>query len=227
MAPPAPQVLPLENGDHLEADEFLRRYEAMPPSTRAELVEGVVFMSSAVRADAHGRPHGLLTAWLFRYERATPGLRAYSDTTLRFSRTSVVQPDLALRIDPERGGQCVVGEDGYLVGPPELVVEIAASSASRDLHSKKDLYCAQGVQEYLVWRTLDGCIDWFVNRDGAFQPLPPDRDGCLHCELFPGLVLDATALLAGNDDQVHERLERALDSDAHAAIVERLGRAGT
>ena len=130
MAPPAPQVLPLENGDHLEADEFLRRYEAMPPSTRAELVEGVVFMSSAVRADAHADPHGRLAEWLLRYRRGTPGTVGAIDPTLRFSADSVVQPDLVLRLDADRGGQCVVGEDGYLVGPPELVVEIAASSAS-------------------------------------------------------------------------------------------------
>jgi hypothetical protein len=36
---------PLENGEHLDAEEFLRRYEAMPEVRKAELIQGRVYMA--------------------------------------------------------------------------------------------------------------------------------------------------------------------------------------
>jgi len=48
-ASPVEPVARLENGDHLTRTEFERRYEAMPEDTKAELIEGVVFLSSPVR----------------------------------------------------------------------------------------------------------------------------------------------------------------------------------
>ncbi len=179
-------------------------------------------MSSAVRADAHADPHGQLAAWLLHYAARTPGTRGSIDPTLRCSTRSVVQPDLVLRITTDHGGTCRVAEDGYLHGAPELVVEIAASSASRDLHSKKDLYQAQGVREYLVWRTLDAAVDWFVNTGDTFEPLAPDADGCLHSRVFPSLVLDVPALLGNDDERVLQRLEQELGKTPHAEFVARL-----
>ena len=46
-------------------------------------------------------------------------------------------------------------DGGVEQGAPDLIVEIAASSASYDLHGKKDVDERHGVQEYIVWRTLD------------------------------------------------------------------------
>src|SRR5204863_72196 len=57
-------VPPLCQGDHLTADEFLRRYEAMPEANKAELIEGKVYMPSPVPWDDHGDPHFDLIWWL-------------------------------------------------------------------------------------------------------------------------------------------------------------------
>ncbi|MDY7015976.1 MAG: Uma2 family endonuclease, partial [Cyanobacteriota bacterium] len=43
-------ILPLENGDRLTRSEFERRYQAMPHLKKAELIEGMVYMSSPLRA---------------------------------------------------------------------------------------------------------------------------------------------------------------------------------
>jgi hypothetical protein len=51
IAPP-----PLVEGQRLDQVEFHRRYEAMPPETRAELIDGVVCMPSPVGPE-HGRAH--------------------------------------------------------------------------------------------------------------------------------------------------------------------------
>ena len=62
----------LESGDRLTRDEFERRYEAAPAGLKAELIEGVVYVASPVRA-FHGNPHFNLITWLGAYSAATPG----------------------------------------------------------------------------------------------------------------------------------------------------------
>jgi hypothetical protein len=62
------QLPPLENGApegtsyaaRLTRDEFERRYSAMPHLKKAELIEGIVYMASPLRARAHGKPHGAI-----------------------------------------------------------------------------------------------------------------------------------------------------------------------
>ena len=56
-------VPPLVEGQRLDQAEFHRRYEAMPPETRAELIDGVVFMPSPVGPE-HGRDHMPALVWL-------------------------------------------------------------------------------------------------------------------------------------------------------------------
>ncbi|WLT37553.1 Uma2 family endonuclease [Synechocystis sp. B12] len=78
------------------------------------------------------------------------------------------------------------------------MVEIAASTASYDLHSKKRVYQNHGVKEYIVWRTLDREIDWFVLVNGKYERLSPDDNGLIISQEFPGLVLNTTAMLANS-----------------------------
>ncbi|HEX8201900.1 MAG TPA: hypothetical protein VF590_15595, partial [Isosphaeraceae bacterium] len=54
---------PLVEGQRLDQAEFHRRYEAMPPGTRAELIDGVVLMPSPL-GHAHGRAHVPVIVWL-------------------------------------------------------------------------------------------------------------------------------------------------------------------
>ncbi|MFM6311242.1 MAG: Uma2 family endonuclease, partial [Dolichospermum sp.] len=69
-------IPPLENGDKLTRHEFERRYHAMPNLKKAELIEGVVYVASPVRAKQHGKPHARIMGWLIAYEAATPGVEA-------------------------------------------------------------------------------------------------------------------------------------------------------
>jgi Uma2 family endonuclease len=217
----APVGIPrLENGDRLSRDEFERRYAAMPECKKAELIEGIVYMTSAVRRE-HSEPHFVLSGWLAAYALATPQVRGADNSTLRLDLDNEPQPDLLLRLLQEFGGTCRPTADGYLEGPPELAIEIAASSASYDLHQKLNAYRRNGVREYLVWRTLDNAVDWFVLRGGRYERLPPEADGVLRSEVFPGLWLDAQALLAGDLRQVRTILEHGLSSPAHAAFSKR------
>ena len=215
-------IPPLENGDHLTAAEFERRFDAMPSLKKAELIEGVVFVASPVRHREHGRPHNHLGGWLYSYEARTPGVQSGSESTLRLDDQNEPQPDGLLFIEPECGGQITLDDEGYLVGGPELVGEVSATTASMDLNAKLQVYCRHRVQEYVVWRVLDSAIDWFICERGQFQPLLPDADGIHRSRVFPGLWLDAAALVAGDLARVLDVLHAGLASPAHAAFVEEL-----
>ncbi len=96
------------------------------------------------------------------------------------------------------GGASTINADGYIQGAPELVVEIAGSTASIDLHAKKNAYRRNGVQEYLVWRVYDRALDWFSFREGEYVRLEPGASGVIESGVFPGLRLDVAKLLAGD-----------------------------
>jgi hypothetical protein len=217
-------VPPLENGDRLSRLEFERRYVGMPEDCRAELIEGIVYMSAAaLRFKSHGQPHGRLMTWLVSYEIATPGTMAGDAPTVQLDASNEPQPDLALLIDPACGGQARLTVDDYLEGAPELLAEIAASTVSIDLGAKKTAYERNGVQEYIVWRVLDQQVDWFYLQNGKYFDLLPDEDGITRSLVFPGLWLDRSALVRGDMQRVMAVLQLGLATVAHDDFVARLG----
>ena len=127
-------------------------------------------------------------------------------------------------VDPVIAARSLPLHSGYVAGAPELIVEIAASSASYDLHDKLSAYRRNGVNEYLVWRVLDRRFDWFVLAGDDYVPLTPDDAGILRSNMFPGLWLDVEALLAGDNGRVLTTLQRGLSTPEHAAFVTRIRR---
>ncbi|MGE3270426.1 MAG: Uma2 family endonuclease, partial [Chloroflexota bacterium] len=188
--------VPLESGDHLTRDEFHRRYLARPDIKKAELIDGVVYVASPVRLDYHGRPHSFVMTWLGVYVSRHPELVLADNATVRMDRGGEVQPD-ALLWRPGAAGPRM-NDEGYLEGAPQLIVEVAASSASYDLHTKKEAYRRNGVHEYVVWRVLDTAIDWFRLQDGSYVRIQPDDAGIVESDQFPGLRLDVPRMLAGD-----------------------------
>jgi Uma2 family endonuclease len=201
----------LENGDRMTRQEFERRYAATSNVKKAELVEGAVHMPSPVRIDQHARPHADLITWLGHYRAHTPGVLVGDNATVRLDLENELQPDGVLWIEADQG-RIRVSEDGYLEGAPDLVVEVAASSVSIDLHAKLRAYRRNGVPEYLVCRTEDAAIDWFVLRSDDYQPLPETSDGILKSERFAGLWLDVPALLRGDLTHVLRTLDEGLQN---------------
>ena len=215
-------ILPLENGDRLTRSEFERRYQAMPRLKKAELIEGVVYVPSPVRYTSHAKPHGFVVAWISVYVAATPGVDFGDNATVRLDMDNEPQPDVLLRIDEQLGGQSRVSPDDYIEGGPELVVEVAASSASYDLHDKLRVYRRNQVQEYLVWRAHEQQFDWWRLREGDYVPLQADAAGVVRSEVFPGLWLAVPALLNGNLAEVLDVLQAGLATSEHLAFVEQL-----
>ena len=169
-----PSVPVLSAGDRLTRDEFERRYAGMPALKKAELIEGVVYVGSPVSHVRHGHPQRVLSYWLGIYEESTPGLVSSDNATVRLDLDNEPQPDLLLCLPEIAGGRARITPEGYLEGPPELVIEVARSSVSYDLHQKKDAYRRNGVAEYLVHRVEDGEVDWFVLERGVYVRQSPD-----------------------------------------------------
>jgi Uma2 family endonuclease len=212
----------LENGDRLTRAEFERRYEAMPHLKKAELIDGVVYVPSPVRHRQHGSPHAHLIGWLFQYTANTPGVEVGDNSSVRLDLDNEPQPDALLFIDPTRGGQVRISDDGIIEGAPELVAEVASSSVSYDLHAKLHVYRRNGVCEYIVWRVLEQEVDWFVLRDGQYERMPRDAQGLVRSEVFPGLWLDPAALLRGDLATLLIVVQQGLASPEHNAFVARL-----
>jgi len=210
---------PLEPGDRLSRDEFERRYERMPYVNKAELIEGIVYMPSPARARKHGIPHSHLAGWLVLYVSETPGVECGDNSTIRLDLDNEPQPDLVLFKLPEKSGQTSISADDHIEGAPELAVEIVGSSRAYDLHQKKGAYRRNGVCEYLAWITGENHLVWWELRQGEYQEIAPDADGLLKSRVFPGLWLDAAALLRGDLKTVLASLRRGLDSAEHGAFL--------
>jgi Uma2 family endonuclease len=214
-APARAFVPPLENGDQLHSREFLRRYDRMPLVKKAELIEGVVIMGSPV-SRRHGRPDIIVHAWLEHYVSHTPGVEALANVTVVLDPENTVQPDCFLRILAAGKGRTGETEAGLITGPPELVVEIAASSASIDAHKKLGVYRRNGVLEYLLWRVDEERFDWLHLVDEEYVAAQPDAAGILRSRHFPGLQVSLPALLALDSARVLASLQEGLATPAHA-----------
>jgi Uma2 family endonuclease len=211
---------PLLEGDSLTSDEFLRRWEELPDLKRAELIDGIVYMSSPVSRD-HGDYQVFLCNWLGFYTMATPGCRSSAEATWVMAERQVPQPDVTLRILPEYGGQSgIAGE--YAAGSPELIVEVAVSSYSRDFGAKKRLYERMGVREYFIASPRDEKLLSFSLTSNGFHPLETDDNGILRSAYFPGLWLDIKSLWDLDLERMNAVLQQGLATPEHAAFAEKL-----
>ncbi|AFY32317.1 Uma2 family endonuclease [Calothrix sp. PCC 7507] len=214
---------PLESGDRLNRPEFERRYAAAPHIRKAELIEGIVYVASPLRHELHGKPHSRVMTWLGVYQSLTPGVDLSDTPTVRLDLDNEPPPDAVLFIEPNAGGQTRLSSDDYIEGAPELIVEIAASSAAIDRGSKKQVYRRNGVREYVIWQSYENEIEWFYLSDGDYRSLSPDADGIIRSQVFPGLWLAVEMLLSNQMAQVLEVLQLGLNSQEHGDFVKQLG----
>ena len=213
----------LRPGDRMTRAEFHRIYELQPEHVRAELIEGIVYMPSPVSL-RHSNPHAMILFGVMYYRGRAAGLEPGNNTTVLLTDTSEPQPDVSLRVLPEYGGRTQNTPDGlYIVGPPELVIEVAYTTRQLDLHRKRGLYAAAGVQEYLVWDVRDQRFEWFdLSRNE--EPLRP-ADDIVRSRQFPGLWLNATAIAAEDHARLLTSVEAGLATPEHMAFAAKLAAA--
>ena len=160
--------------------------------------------------------------WLGTYAMLTPGVDVGTAASVRLDLDNEPQPDGHLRLPASQGSTATIDADGYVSGAPDLVVEVTASTVSIDMHLKLQLYRRHGVREYVVWRTIDDEIDWFVLRDGEYVRLALDGDGWYRSQRFPGLWLHPDTLLHGFPIAIHTMMHEGMKSAEHAAFANKI-----
>jgi Uma2 family endonuclease len=213
------EPLLFEAGDRMDREEFLARWEEMPDLKRAELIDGVVYLPSPVSLE-HGDKEVLLTVWTGTYASRASKVQALSNTTWMMEEKSAPQPDVALRVRPEFGGQSrnVRRVQEFAGGAPEFAAEVARSTRSYDLGPKLKLYERAGVREYLAALVEEQRLEWRVLRENGYELLPPDAVGVLRSTVFPGLWLDEAAFWANDTSAVLRVLEEGMSSPEFAAF---------
>lgn len=215
------ELIPLESGDRLSCKEFEYLYEQCPHIKKAELINGVVFVASPIRVKQHAQPHGHIIVWLGTYASFTDNCMVCDNATVRLDDKNEVQPDVLLRLEEFMGGQSRISADDYIEGAPELIVEIASSSASYDLHDKKELYCRCGVKEYLVWVVPEQNFHWYQLGHQTYIVQTPNSEGILQSREFGGLWLNLPALLKGDMSLVLSTLQAGLNSFEYREFTQR------
>jgi Uma2 family endonuclease len=210
----------LVEGQRLDQPTFHALYEAMPPGTRAELIDGVVYMPSPVGLE-HGEAHVPVIMWLGSYSENTPGVRAMDNATTILGWKGEPQPDGLLRILPECGGR-TWNEGGFVHGAPELVVEVSKTTRFVDLGPKLGDYERAGVLEYVVRAIDPDEIYWFRQEQDVLVQQPIGDDGLYHSTVFPGLWLDPIALLNGDTRRLRAVVDLGCATPEHAGFVARL-----
>jgi Uma2 family endonuclease len=212
--------VPLHSGDVLSVAEFHRRYSQHPEIKQADLVEGVVYVSSPVYI-AHSKAHGQIVFWAGSYLAFTPAIHMGDNQSVRLDNDNEVQPDVCLWLDEKQGGNVQISEDGFLLGAPDLVIEVAASSASYDLYQKRRVYQRSGVREYLVLVAYEEEARWFSLQDGVFQPITAE-DGVLRSRIFPGLWLNPDHIWAGDFAAMQALVQQGCQSAEHAEFIKKM-----
>lgn len=200
---------PLQSGDTLSRAEFEQRYRAMP-DTKAELIEGVVYMASPVFLP-HAKVHALAQTWLGTYVVMNNALEMADNVSLRLGDMNELQPDIcAWRTDREPSEHS--GEEGYLEITPDLVIEVAASSASHDLHNKRIIYQRFGVPEYIVFAVYEQETHWWTLDERLYKPVLPDQRAIFRSSVFPGLWLSATDFWQPNGQALLAVLQEGMNT---------------
>jgi Uma2 family endonuclease len=207
----------LHNGDCMTQSEFHELYEQTAEGFRAELINGVVYVCEPLGLP-HGKSHIELSAIFAAYQGNTPGVEAGDNVSVILGKKDEVQPDLLMRILPEKHGRSGNTKKGeYVEGPPELIAEVAHTSRAIDLHLKKQRYARAGVLEYIVLCLRPSELRWFDLENGG--ELQPDDEGIYRSNVFPGLWINRDALLKREYQAIMNTLNLGLASPQHAEFA--------
>lgn len=144
-------------------EEFLKLTE--DSVERYEYIDGEIYLLASPRAFHQkilGELYVIFYQW-FQGKDCRPMLAPF-DITLKRSpeNINVVQPDLMVICDLEEH----LNEKDYYMGIPTLVVEIiSASTRSKDMIKKLDLYMSTGIKEYWIINPVNKEVSIYLFED--------------------------------------------------------------
>lgn len=167
-------------------------YTALPDvgGYRFEIIEGVLYMAPAPTPE-HENTAALVAARLVIAVEDTGLGRVFTSPDID-TGASVLRPDAVVVLEQNAS---IIAER-RLVGPPDLVVEIASPSTAaydRDGDSgKRAAYARMGVPEYWILDPARRMISLLLLEGDAYRELGPfDGDDRLPSRVLPGLTTPA------------------------------------
>ena len=163
----------------------LEDYMALPAQTRAELIEGEIYMAPSPR-----RKHQDIVGRLYRriaplVEKQRLGEIYIAPLDVHLPSGDVVEPDLIFVAEANRA----ILQD-WIRGTPDLLVEVTSpANAERDRIVKRDLYARSRVPEYWIVDPDAQTIDVLRLQGNAYAPAGYWESGTLETSSLPGLRL--------------------------------------
>ncbi|HTU21503.1 MAG TPA: Uma2 family endonuclease [Gemmataceae bacterium] len=153
---------------------------------KADLIDGVIYMSSPDNTDANS-----LFMWLGRLigdfvEERDLGEVYGSRVAFRLEEHQSPEPDIAF----VRTDHLHIVQRGFVDGPPDLAIEIVSpDSIERDYVRKREQYRQAGVPEYWIVDEVEQLVFLFkLSASGSYREVKP-RKGVLHSQALPGFWL--------------------------------------
>lgn len=143
----------------------IEEFQSLPETTQhIELIKGELVVSPAPRYVHQKRVFSV--AKVIDTE-GKGGVTVLSPMDVYIGDDTVVQPDIFwVARDSDR---CILKDDGYWHGAPDLIIEILSpSTAKYDRSTKYELYEKYGVDEYWVVEPLGNFLEVYALVDGKF-----------------------------------------------------------
>jgi Uma2 family endonuclease len=172
---------PITYSDWLELDEDAGR--------RIELWNGEL-VELTIPDGVHQEISLAFTLAFAPFVKSIPGAKLFYEFGVRFSNTTVVEPDILI-VTGKAGGKYT---RRAIEGPPDLILEIISPNGrKRDLVQKSALYAAEGVPEYWIV-DVDRRIVLVGNlREGDYERTIVS-DGSIACQALGGAMIDISFL---------------------------------
>jgi Uma2 family endonuclease len=158
---------------------------------KADLIDGVIYMASPDNTNADELFSWLHALLVIYVDEFSLGRIFGSRVAFRLGKDNAPEPDIAF-LSVARKGQI---RRGYVLGPPDLAIEIVSpDSIERDYEKKRNQYEVAGVKEYWIIDEIEQKVT-LLRRDakGRFREIRPHK-GRLTSHVIGGFWIDASWL---------------------------------
>ena len=151
---------------------ILEVYQMLPEGTRAELINGILYMSPAPNVDHQNTVFSLAGQFYNFIIESKSGQAFLAPIDVFFDERNAFQPDLAFVTNKNTS---IVKHDG-IHGAPDLIIEIISpGSKNIDLIKKKKVYEKAGVKEYWIINPTSKECTGFQLKKEKFEELKKEK----------------------------------------------------
>ena len=146
----------------------LELFKILPEGTRCQLINDHIIMSPC----PVWKHQDVVKNILFQIEsflRKQPLGKVLSDVDIYLNEKNVYRPDVFFIANEQID---ILGDDGYVHGAPQLVIEVLSPSTSKyDKTKKLEVYAKHGVKEYWLIDPQTLQCTGYINDNNFFKPL--------------------------------------------------------